>query len=182
MSITASSINQWNTETGAKAVLKEWLDQWFDGNAHTVYVESNSQTYTFPKATIKFDVTETEQPMQDSGAAYDVEIRVIIDPRNTIARTADGGLFTCQNVDLNFWISAAMRQQTGTGNANYLVNKTSDLLAGLINNPSYKADLGRKGIRNIRGGKGRTYDSGTGYKTRLQKVSAELQYNIASTP
>jgi hypothetical protein len=171
MSLTSPAITELTVESATKALLAEWIGDWFDGDEHDIF--TGVTTATFPLADVTFD--------QSAIASQDLEgteIRIIVDSGAHKPYLSDPGMEVENYVGIDFWVRSR-QTNTGTGNSNYLADRVSQLLFALLQNPLTRTDLAQKGIMNMRPQKPKTFTDAN-YALRLVRCKAQLQYSITT--
>jgi len=173
MSLTSPAITELTIESATKALLAEWLGDWFDGEEHDIF--TGVTTATFPEADVSFD--------QSPIASQDIEgteIRVIVDAGAHKPYLSETGMEVESYVSIDFWVRSR-QTNTGAGNSNYLADRVSQLLFALLQNPLSRTDLAQKGIMNMRPQKPKTFQDAN-YALRLVRCKAQLQYSVTTRP
>lgn len=171
MSLASAAVTELTVESGTKALLAEWVGEWFDGATHVLC--SGVSTATFPLASVSFDQSAiADQDLEGT------EIRIIVDAGAHKAYMSNTGQEVENGISIDFWVRSRVTN-TGSGNSNYLADRVSQLLFSILQNPGCRIDLAQKGIMNIRPQKPKTTASAN-YALRLVRCRAQLQYSVTT--
>ena len=173
--LNSTAITELTCESAPLNLIAEWLADWFDGGSHAV---GNNAAVPFPKANVAFNQGSVMQPLRNFPAGTDMEIRVLMLPRNEIQESLDTSLYkgklVTSSIMLNFWISA---KHPGPGKSEQAAQVAGELLKAILTNPTSRYDLAAKGFRAIEPHEPQPVPSAD-YSKRLVACSAQLQYPV----
>ncbi len=170
-------------ESAPKALLAEWLAQYFDGAEHAV---GSNDPVPFPKCYLAFNGSPRVQPLSNLGLAERVapidgeaecEIRVVCLPVSETDTFYGAGKLATSVVLFNFWITA---KAAAEGDSELLAQNAAQLLKALLSNPATAYELAQKGVTHVEPRPPEPLPNVMG-AMRLVACRSQLQFEIAYT-
>lgn len=191
MSLVSPALTEINLQSGAKALLSEWLRSWFDGGAKSV---GANPAVVFPElgiTAVNFDQGSAPQPMAQADSVSGIsvvdgaagqEIRITLQPlgtrRDWTQKTSGPAGADSRLMQEAVAIVALVACRLHTMAASNLeADKTAQLLHAIMANPAASAPLAEKGIHRLAPMQARTV-SGENLALRMIYCRAELVYPV----